>query len=377
MAFNYLKVIPICGVSIISTKDDDLKFFNINRRISGKGTNFKFTILSKENFYNLNINEFYNKFDSDDFDSVIIYNSLNNNYEEINYIKIALTAIYLAHRSVNEHIENESNEIFRTLSENFYKDKNNKPVLLTAPIKIGPFPLDKNDFNESINRLYGVDLFEEFKRHDAYLYNYTFRNTKLKIKDNDEFRRKLNCIFNYLNNNPDKAIFSAFRLYFDTISTHNVENSIINISTIFEVLLLKKDEDNQRKKVSVRAACLLCDSLGLAERKYISDLIYQFYKLRNRIVHDGYSYIDLEETIGINLLISSIRNILYLILKYIIEKDIKNVEEIKSIVSQNINKDKFESSFEYISLDVDLADIISRLIQREHDIFLKYNLDLR
>lgn len=373
MTFNFLKAIPICGVSIVNTQNDDSEIFKINRRVSTKDPDFTFTILSKENFYKLNIHEFYNKFDSEDFDSVIIYNSLKNNYEEINYIKIALASIYLANRFMDENIENESSGLFKTLSDNFYKDKNGGTVLLSSPIKIGPFPLGKNDYNESINRLYGFDLFEEFRRHEVYLYNQAFRSSKLIIENNDDLKNELNCIFNYLNNNPNKAIFSALRLYFDTISAHNLENTIINISTIFEVLLLKKDEDNQRKKVSVRVACLLCDNLGLAERKYISELIYQFYKLRNQIVHDGYSYIDLEKTTGINLLINSIRNILYDLLKYIIKKEIENVEGIKSIVSKNIEKDKLKSSFEYIAENIDLADVVGRLIQLKHHDFVEYN----
>lgn len=370
MAFKFVKVIPICGVSIENTQNDDLNFFNINRSVNDKRIDFKFAILSKEKFYELAEYEFYNKFDSNDFDSVIIYYSLNNNYEEINYIKIALTSIYLANRLMNENIENESSGLFKTLSENFYRNKKEKIVSISSQIKIGPFPLDKNDFNESINRLYGFNLIEEFERHNMYLNNYAFRNPKLLVKNNDDFKSELNCIFNYLDNNPNKAIFSALRLYFDTISTNNLESTIINISTIFEVLLLKKDEDNQRKKVSVRAACLLCDNLDLSERKYISELIYQFYKLRNAIVHDGCSYVDLERITGINLLIDSIRNILYFLLKCIIKKDIRNIEEIKSIVSKNTQEDKFKSSFEYISSDVDLADIIGRLIQLEHHDFI-------
>lgn len=40
-----------------------------------------------------------------------------------------------------------------------------------------------------------------------------------------------------------------------------IDDTFITYCTIFEALLLKNDEDSQRKKVAARAACITCDTL--------------------------------------------------------------------------------------------------------------------
>lgn len=44
-------------------------------------------------------------------------------------------------------------------------------------------------------------------------------------------------------------------------------------ATILETLLLGADESNQRKKASVRAACLVCDELSFSRKRFVANQV--------------------------------------------------------------------------------------------------------
>lgn len=368
---NTLKAIPICGISILGNEKNSCLEFKFKKNTDDESYYFDSVILTKESFENVCSNErlrFYNEFDSDNYDSVIMYRSLGNNSEELNYIKYILTSLYFANRWANEDIEFESSEIFINTPDEFYRDKSGDITPLRIPIKIGPNPANKNHYNESINRLYGIDLGLEYDGHNRYLELFPYRNQKLDIEISDNLKYRINQISGKLNDGSDysKRMLSAFRLYFDTIPEYDIEKNIVNYATIFETLLLGNDEDNQRKKVSARSACLLCDKLGLEEKMYIAEIIYQFYYYRNKIVHDGYSYLDLGDSINIPKMLNCIKNIIYFITKKIIKKDIKKIKDIKDTVKNNMEIDGLENSFNYISSDTDINSIISRIVSGHH-----------
>lgn len=89
---------------------------------------------------------------------------------------------------------------------------------------------------------------------------------------------------------------SALYLYYDILDLKiNETMTTIIIATIFETLLLSDKESNQRKKVAVRAACLIADGQGHRRIQFIANRIYQFYGYRNALVHDGKNLLELDD----------------------------------------------------------------------------------
>lgn len=376
--FNLKKAIPICGISILDMPGDKSIEFALTRNINGVNYTSKYNIVTKKQFkdiYSSDGFKFFNKFEYEEYDIVVLYESLKHNSEEIIDIKYVLTSLYFANRLICEDIEFESCEVFYNISEEWYTNKESDFIQLRVPIKIGPKQADKNNYNESISRLYGMDLEGEYANHNRYLSTFSFRNSKLFIQYNEKLQSEINNICNKLNDNSDysRKIKSAFRLYFDTIPEYDIDKNIISYGTVFETLLLERDEDNQRKKVSIRTMCLLCEGLSLKEKDYILDVVYNFYRYRNKLVHDGYSYLELGEYYYVNKVLNCIKHIIYFLIKKIICKDIKDVKEIKSIVNVNMQKDGMKNAFDYIKDDTNIDKVMSRIINSKHREFIKAN----
>lgn len=375
-SFNLRKVVPICGVFIQGMKDDDYLAFDIKDETRC----FKFIILTKIQFENLKNNkknwDFFNEFEQEDHNLVVIYNSLCDNSKEINYIKCIVTSLYLANRLVDEKIEFGTSEVFSNIVENNYKNKSGQRTGLKASIKIGCKSLDGDSYNETITRLYGCNLDSEYEGYKRYLSLFNYRNDIMKIKYDIRFKDELKKINKKLNDDSSysKRLMSAFRLYFDTIQSCDLEKNILNYATIFEILLLENDESNQRKKAAARSACLLCDELGLKEKEYIAEVIYQFYSYRNKIVHEGYSYFDLGNEIFIAKIINCIKHIIYFLIKKIIYKDIKDINQIIGIVKKNVENDYIKNSFDYIK-NKNFNDLINKILMCEHQEFIKPNTE--
>lgn len=374
--YNFAKAMPICGISILDMPKDKYLNIKIKKTINEKTMQFNAKILTKEQFisiYNNKCFKYFGNFEYNDCDLVIIYESIENNSEELNYIKCILTSVYFADRLTNEKIKFESSAIFNNLKENYYTDKSNQFSLLRAPIEIGPKPADKNYYNESISRLYGINLEREYKGHAMYLNSFNIRNSKLFVEYNDYLEENISNIINKLNDNSEysKRMMSAFRLLFDTIQEYDYEKNIISYGTIFETLLLSNDESNQRRKVAVRSACVLCEELNLKEREYIAEIVYQFYSYRNKIVHDGYSFLDLGNEFDVKDMLNCIKHIIYFLIRKIVIKDIKEIKEIKEIVKSSMINDSLDNAFDYISEDTSLAKVIQRLFSYEHHEFRK------
>lgn len=163
-------------------------------------------------------------------------------------------------------------------------------------------------------------------------------------------------VFNLMINKGDNLgnkLKSAMRLYYEVFMIYtNMNLSIITLSTIMETLLLSKDEDNQRKKVSVRSACIICDEMEISLKTAIANAVYYFYKYRNAIVHDGKSYLDFEE-VGLNTVVENMKHIIFEIIHYYYDKQPVNISDIRQLVNKNQGLDGLTNAFDYLSVDAE------------------------
>ncbi|MDO7206232.1 hypothetical protein Q5M85_21185 [Paraclostridium bifermentans] len=77
---------------------------------------------------------FLNDFDSDEYNLVMVYNSLRNNSEEIYYVKCILTLLYFPERLSSEYIEFDSSAIFYNIEKIYMKISRININNLRAPI---------------------------------------------------------------------------------------------------------------------------------------------------------------------------------------------------------------------------------------------------
>lgn len=156
----------------------------------------------------------------------------------------------------------------------------------------------------------------------------------------------------YLGKETYRKIQAVSYLYFDILNLYRNSNlSVITMATILETLLLKKSESNQRKKASVRAACIVADNMSVKRKNYVANGVYVFYEYRNGIVHDGKSYMAFTSEYAFDNLMSKIKNLIFCIIKFYIEHKIETIDELKQIVQKNVEKDHMNNAFDYITID--------------------------
>ena len=147
-------------------------------------------------------------------------------------------------------------------------------------------------------------------------------------------------------------LFSVFSIYYSVLRNFsNIEQECISLCTILESLLLGKDEDNQRKKVSVRAACLIADGEKFEKKRFLATQIYMFYPYRNGFVHDGKSILDFAWG-SYQSLYQAIKHVIYYCIKSILNRNIQCTKEIKAIVEKNAKQDGLENAFDYIDENI-------------------------
>lgn len=213
--------------------------------------------------------------------------------------------------------------------------------------------MGNDDHIERITRLYSDNIETEYEGAMRYLSGSSIKDESLCIDIIEkDFVSIFNTIVKKLNYNDKYAskLLSSFRLYFDLIPNNDFERNIVTYTTILETLLLNKDEDCQRKKVSVRAACLINDGGDKKDKQIFSTKIYQFYKYRHNIVHDGASFDDLGNEYLVHKEMGFVRHIIYFVIKEIINRNVKGIEEIINIVKNNMEIDGLSNSFNYIEI---------------------------
>lgn len=352
-----MKYIQINGVTV----SESIDFFVVYNELT-----FKFSFISYSE-YEMKRKSILNPDDINKCDMVVEYSSMGNNSIEVYYIKIFLSILYFAYRI---DIEEKRKEKFFSEEREYgfdnafiYKKylENESPVTknwntrgfwnidyienIHWCVKLGRTKMDSDDFESYLSRAYNDNLCDFFDQR------FIFRPYRQEIKINDEIVKHIEILNDMINVGDvmGNKIKSAMRLYYELFMVYtNMNLSIITLSTIMETLLLGKDEDNQRKKVSVRAACLVCDGMKKKWKSAIGDTVYFFYKYRNAIVHDGKSYLDFEEVI-LNNIVENMKHIIFGIVYFYYKKSPCSISDIKDVVTRNQNQDRLTNAFDYLS----------------------------
>jgi len=287
-------------------------------------------------------------------DTVVVFDSLANNSQEVYYIKLFISVLFFSNRIVSEkppeylrRRELVDNSFASVWNLNGYWDKDGNIIDNSWYVKLGINGVSPDDFESYVTRAYGYDLDDSFEKR------YVFIPNSACVDVNADLIRitsKLNALM-CSGDDMGRRMISVARLYYEVLSPHCSMNvSIIVLATILETILLRKDENNQRKKVSVRTACLVYDGYPAEWKSYLADMVYYFYKFRNGIVHDGMNYLDYPE-ITTNSLIYNIKHFVFYLIKMIYQGTIKSQEDIDNIVRRNTERDNMDNAFKYISDD--------------------------
>lgn len=287
-------------------------------------------------------------------DTIAAYNTKLHNTLEVVKIKEIISLFFFAYRlKETDKFEKDKeykigNEFLDTYILNgFWNDKREIKGLVWD-VSLGNIKISKENFDAYLTRGFCKNLNLE------YTMQYKFYPKNIILNVDELLIEKTNIILSKikLDDEYSKKLKSVLRIYYDVLNGYSLENTIIIYSTILEVLLLDKDESNQRKKVSVRGSCIIFNEEKKEKKEFLADIIYYFYTYRNAIVHDGKAYFELDDNEGmINIILNYIKHIIYFIVKYIVENNIKNISEIKNIVKSNCNKDSLSNAFDYIKYD--------------------------
>ena len=270
-------------------------------------------------------------------ESFAVFNPRVNAYTEFYDLKVALTEIYLANRYKNREIETIFNRMMRIYH---YFDKDDNLVPINCNIKIGTREMDNNDSDLTIPNHYTYDSYELSVRRPEFI--------KYDLKINNEIQDELIKKFQFIATDTvlSRKMRSVLRMLYNTLSLNDKESLIITYATILETLLLKSKEKDQRKEVSIRAACLLANGRKKEAKKVLASWIYYFYSYRHKIVHGGVSASELHRKDGVifDNTITIIHNIIVDLIEVIIEKKY-TLNDIKNIVEENKEKDQIEDIY--------------------------------
>ena len=214
-------------------------------------------------------------------------------------------------------------------------------------VKLGQTAPTNDDYDMWLSRIYGTNQQDAFFRRDGL----EKRDMLLGTVEIDEtFCNVLHEIQERVHQKDLYAskLLSVFSIYYSVLRNFsNSEQECISFCTILETLLLGKDEINQRKKVSVRAACLIADGEKFEKKRFLATQIYMFYPYRNGFVHDGKSILDFDWGIY-QILYQAIKHVIYYCIKNILYRNIQCTKEITAIVEKNAKQDGLENAFDYI-----------------------------
>lgn len=351
--FRLSKIVCIHGIKLSSC---------IHLVFNYKGYKINLVLVPYNEFieeYNEEI--FVNKADFVKCDTVAVISSCNNNTVEIQYIKTAISALYFAERIYAS--ERRYNSIHKEMFPQVYQYHDffcnytldgywDEDEINPASwyVNLGKSALSDDLFERWQSRVYGIDLMDAYDRRDGLHWKY-FKKT---LEVDRRFLHILHLIMLKINGTDtySKKINSVLRTYYEVLCNYkNPDYTVILYCTMFETLLLKKDECNQRKKSSVRAACIVADDLTKGHKEFIANQVYNFYRYRNLIIHDGLGLMDFENEHQFNFSIDRMKSIIFSIIKHIILNDIKEVSQIISIVKKNRDNDGLKEAFDYIDTE--------------------------
>lgn len=305
-------------------------------------------------------NDFMNGNELVECDIVAIISSCGNNTLEVQVIKTVISALYFAERlsasvkrtrSIYSEYRRPNVMQYHDFFLNYTIDGYWDDECINHGswyVNIGKKPLDNDSFERWLTRVYGTNLAESYNRRDGI----ERRCNKILISVQDDFKECLRSIMEKINGTDQyaKKLRSALRLYYEVLCDFkNVDHMVILYSTIFEILLLEKKESSQRKLVAVRAACITADNLEKNYKEFVADQVYNFYRYRNAIVHDGMGILDFENEPLFNASITRMKSVIFCIIKYILDNEIKDKEEIVNVVTKNRDADGLQKAFHYIN----------------------------
>ncbi|ADZ84322.1 HEPN domain-containing protein [Cellulosilyticum lentocellum] len=265
-----------------------------------------------------------------------------NRYVDIFDLKVAISILYIANRWTEENTKSFFKQVM--LIDAYHTNGGCRRT--ECAIKIGDRAFDENDFELTIPKYYTSieDNYNSIVSPLSYLEDMSINEN---ISDTVE-KLFLRII---LHDKVANSIRSALNLLYSNLTYTNLDTVIPTYATILETLLLGKNESNQRKKVAIRSACLIADSANIEKKRYIANWVYYFYELRNKIVHDGVSHVELRIEYGVIFehTISFISHLVYNLIKLFVEEEISSLNSVKRIVKKNIKQDKLDNGFEYIN----------------------------
>lgn len=218
-------------------------------------------------------------------------------------------------------------------------------------VKLGQTAPTNDDYDMWLSRIYGTNQQDAFLKRDGL----EKRDKLLGTVEIDEpFCNVLHKIQERIHQKDLYAskLLSVFSIYYSVLRNFsNSEQACISFCTILETLLLGEDECNQRKKVSVRAACLIADGEKVEKKKFLATQIYMFYPYRNGFVHDGKSILDFDWG-SYQISYQAIKHVIYYCIKNILYRNIQCTKEITAIVEKNAKQDGLENAFNYIDENI-------------------------
>jgi hypothetical protein len=350
-----MKIIPIQGLKIddiiiipvrVYKLSELLKAFEGKEIEKQEDTVYidKFTFVNRNNLSIIIKNEIeedniLNKFK--DTKTFVAIDIRPNKFTEFYDLRVSLSMIYIAYRMKLER----KNEFFKQILTTHGYFTENYIISTRWDIKIGTKPIDENDFDGSLPVYYTMDDMPDSWKMIHRGREYLDINTDIS----NEIKKLYAGIIK--RNEMAAKLRAALNLLYTTLNFNNLDVIIPIYATILETLLLNKNEDNQRRKVSVRSACLIKDNANYKAKEYIANWIYHFYEYRNSIVHDGKSYVELQidESVTFDNTISLIQHIIFNIIKIIVTKEIDCIKDITDIVDINGKNDNLTNNFDYIT----------------------------
>lgn len=357
-----MKYIPINGLK-----------FNISFKLHWFGLNDKsvveFNFITKD-YFEKNHGYLCNYSKDDQFDSLVGYISQYHNAYEIQSVKSMISLLHIVDRMQNTNLRLKKfskrnrdmasrtiEKIFNISESDYWKNENiyegyfNNDDKITSTcwnINLGGSPVNRDYFERFSLRYFDDDCIDEYEVQ----YNPSFICKKLDV--NQAMVEKYEDIFELIYSGKEtyRKIQAVSYLYFDILNLYRNSNlSVMTMATILETLLLKKNESNQRKKASVRAACIVADNMAVKRKNYVANGVYVFYEYRNGIVHDGKSYMAFTSEYAFDNLMSKIKNLIFCIIRFYIDNKIETIDELKQIVQKNVTKDHLNNAFDYITIN--------------------------
>lgn len=325
----------------------------------------------------LNLNSIINKNDIKECDLIAEFPSISHNTLEVENLKIVLSAIYFADRISNtnkikykfiestsirymmcdktaknaiqlaEELYNKTNnEFFSIYKLPGYLDNNNDIKEFYWYISLGNYKVTNDNFDRFITRAFSSNLDDEYIRQGK------FQEKIVHVNVNDTFMHYIKCILKRLHNTDEysKKLKSALRLYYSVLYENDIEQTILTYAAILETLLLQRNETkSQKSKVANRCACIVANKMDKSAKTFIANQVCYFYNYRNAIIHDGKAFLEIDHEINIINILISIRHIIYFIIKYIIENNITNMSNIRTLVQDNLKSDNITNLNGYIT----------------------------